>query len=101
MKSGRGRVFEEHRATDDWHRAFNVGYAESTKEKEWGEKMWLLYKSGEILRHQNKARRRSCELASSKKDFICLACDINTNTAQTATKALLSKPSSFTGPLLE
>lgn len=34
MKSGRGRVFEEHSATDDWHGAFNVGYSESTKEKE-------------------------------------------------------------------
>lgn len=40
-------------------------------------KTLLLYKSGEILLHQNKGRRGSCELASSGKDFIYFVCDVN------------------------
>lgn len=40
-------------------------------------KTLLLYKSGEILLHQNKGRRGSCELASSGKDYIYFVCDVN------------------------
>lgn len=40
-------------------------------------KTLLLYKSGKILLHQNKGRRGSCELASSRKDFIYFVCDVN------------------------